>query len=196
MTSSTPKHSACSPRRAATVNTCALITSDVTAKAADGSSSRTNSSLQDVVGISLHGTTIVATGERFAWTGSGKPFPGGHFTPREIPGGDAAGYVASSIGSTPRHHDGTLAVHAPLAELEAVLRWIDHTPIELGAKYCFVQIRSEDLGRLAMTVARIALTAPVTVIEPAELADTVSQLAIHLNAIETPVRFAPSREIQ
>ena len=119
---------------------------------------------------------------------------GSHFTPREIPGGDAAGFVASSLGSSLRQHDAKLAVHAPYPELEGVLRWIDHTPIELGADYCFVQIRSEDLGRLAMTVARIALTAPVTVIEPAELADTVSQLAIHLSAIETRVRFAASWE--
>jgi predicted DNA-binding transcriptional regulator YafY len=116
---------------------------------------------------------------------------GSHFTPREIPGGDAAGYVASSLGSTSRHHDAKLAVHAPFAELEGgVLRWIDHTPIELGSNTCLVQIRSEDLGRLAMTVARIALTAPVTVIEPAELADTVSQLANHLSV--SPLRSSPS----
>jgi predicted DNA-binding transcriptional regulator YafY len=106
---------------------------------------------------------------------------GSHFTTREVPGGDAASFVASSLGSTLRHHDATLAVHAPLAELAGVLRWIDHTPIELGADHCFIQIHSEDLGRLAMTVARLALSAPVTVIEPTELADTVSELALHLS---------------
>jgi hypothetical protein len=31
-----------------------------------------------------------------------------------------------------------------------------------------------------MTVARIALTAPVAVIEPTELADTIRQLATHV----------------
>ena len=114
------------------------------------------------------------------------PWPAGsHFTPRLIPGGDAAGYVASSIGSTPRHHEAKLAIQAMFAELEGVLRWIDHTPIEVEGDCCLVQIRSEDLGRLAMAVARIALTAPVTVVEPAELADAVRQLATHL-------RVAPS----
>lgn len=114
------------------------------------------------------------------------PWPAGsHFTPRVIPGGDAAGYVASSIGSTPRHHEAKLAIQAMFAELEGVLRWIDHTPIEVEGDCCLVQIRSEDLGRLAMAVARIALTAPVTVVEPAELADAVRQLATHL-------RVAPS----
>lgn len=105
---------------------------------------------------------------------------GVRFTPREIPGGDAANFVATSLGSTLAQHEASLSIHTSFAELEGVLRWVDHTPIETDAQPCLVQIRSEDLGRLAMTVARIALTAPVTVIEPAELADTVSQLATHL----------------
>jgi predicted DNA-binding transcriptional regulator YafY len=105
---------------------------------------------------------------------------GSHFTPRQIPGGDAASFVASSLGSIPRHHEAKLAVNAAFAELEGVLRWVDHTPIEMEANSCFVQIRGDDLDWLAMTVARIALTAPVAVIEPAELADTVRQLATHL----------------
>ena len=110
---------------------------------------------------------------------------GTRFMPREIPGGDAAGFVASSV-STPRHHEATLAVGATLAELDGVLRWIDHTPIEAAADSSVVQIRSEDLGRLTMAVARIALVAPVRVIEPAELADTVRRLADHLDPDPVP----------
>lgn len=111
----------------------------------------------------------------------GRPRPvGSHFSPREIPGGDAASFVASALGSTPRHREATIAISASFADLEGVLRWVDHTPVEREAGSCSVQIRGEDLGRLAMTVARIALTAPVAVIEPAELADTVRQLATHL----------------
>ena len=108
---------------------------------------------------------------------------GSHFAPREIPGGDAAGFVASALGSTPHRVESRLAIHATFAELEGVLRWIDHTVLEVEADRCLVQIRSEDLGRLAMTVARIALTAPVAVIEPAELADTVRHLATHLTVL-------------
>ncbi|MDV8068163.1 YafY family protein [Rhodococcus sp. IEGM 1366] len=118
---------------------------------------------------------------------------GSHFTPREIPGGDAAGFVASALGSSPRHLDAKLVIEATFSELEGVLRWIDHTPIELGPNFSVVEIRGEDLGRLAMTVARIALTAPVTVIEPAELADTVRQLAIHLR-ISPPCRSLVHRD--
>lgn len=104
---------------------------------------------------------------------------GGQFTPREIPGGDAAGFVARSIEPAPRT-EATLVIRGTLAELDGVLRWIDHTPIEESEDYCLVRIRSEDLGRLAMAVARIALTAPVRVIEPVELARVVDQLASHL----------------
>jgi predicted DNA-binding transcriptional regulator YafY len=105
---------------------------------------------------------------------------GGHFPPREIPGGDAASFVATSIGSIPRHHGAKLAVGAAFADLEGVLRWVDHTPIETQADSCVVQVRGDDLQWLAMIVARLALTAPVAVIEPAELADAVGQLATRL----------------
>ncbi len=113
---------------------------------------------------------------------SGPRLAGKRFTPREIPGGDAASFVAASLGSTLRHEEATLAIGAALAELDDVLRWVDHTPIQLEAASCVIEIRSEDLGRLAMTVARIALTAPVAVLEPAELAETVRQLADNCSA--------------
>lgn len=109
---------------------------------------------------------------------------GSHFTPREIPDGDAAEFVATSLGFTARPHEAKLVIHATLAEIDGVLRWVDHTLLEVEADRCVVQIRSEDLGRLAMTVAEIALTAPVIVIEPAELADTIGRLAVRLAARE------------
>jgi len=105
---------------------------------------------------------------------------GGKFLPREIPGGDAAGLVARSLGATPRLAEARLVVHASIAELDAVLRWVDHTPLELESGRTVIRIRSEDLGRLTMTVARIALTAPVTVIEPPELVVAVRDLAANL----------------
>lgn len=111
---------------------------------------------------------------------------GSHFTPREVPGGDAADFVASSIGRARPHHEATLVVHAPWADVEGVLQWAEHTLRETQADHCVVRIRSEDLGRLAMTVAEIALTAPVTVIEPAELSDAIKRLASHLTHPPSP----------
>lgn len=109
----------------------------------------------------------------------GSRLEGSHFAPRELPGGDAASFVARSL-DWPRDHEAELSIQASYSELEGVLRWFDHTPIETTGEGCLVQIRSEDLGRLAMTVARIALTAPVTIIEPPELADAVRSLAANL----------------
>jgi predicted DNA-binding transcriptional regulator YafY len=107
---------------------------------------------------------------------------GNHFAPREFPGGDAASFVAESIGEGQKRIEARLIIHAAIDEVEAVLRWIDHSPIETEHDHCVVKIRGEDLGRLAMAVARLALTAPVTVVEPVELAETVAQLASHLDA--------------
>ena len=104
---------------------------------------------------------------------------GAHFEPREIPGGDPATFVVNAIGM-PRLAEATLSIQAPITALEGALRWIDHTPLGVQPEACVVRIRSEDLGRLTMTVARLGLTAPVSVIEPAELADAVRQLASNL----------------
>lgn len=106
---------------------------------------------------------------------------GSHFAPREVPGG-AGSFVADAIGGASGDVLAKLAIGARFADLDGVLRWFDHTLIEADGDHCLVQLRSEDLGRLAMAVARIALAAPVTVIEPPELADSVRQLAAHLRA--------------
>ncbi len=110
----------------------------------------------------------------------GARLAGRRFAPREIPGGDAAAFVAASLGPMLRHHAATLAIDARLADVEDTLRWVDHTPVTSDATSCVVEIRSEDLGRLAMTVARIALVAPVEVIEPTDLAEAIGHLAAHL----------------
>ncbi|MEU0538910.1 YafY family protein [Nocardia sp. NPDC005978] len=105
---------------------------------------------------------------------------GGHFDSRVIPGGGAAALVASSLGPEPNSRAATLIVHTTFAELEGALRWFDHTLIETTPALCRVRIRDADLGRLAMAVTRIALTGPVEVVEPPELADIVRSLATHL----------------
>jgi len=104
---------------------------------------------------------------------------GSRFSPREIPGGDAASFVARSL-TTVRRLDAEIRVHAPLDELEPVLRWIDHTVIDVGGSVCLIRLHGEDVGRLSLAIARIALTARVTVLEPPELVDSVTQLAAHL----------------
>lgn len=102
-----------------------------------------------------------------------------HFDARAIPGG-AAAFVAAALGPALRRQDATLAIHAAYADLEPVLRWIDHVPVAVEPHGCVVRVHGEDLGRLAMSVARIALSAPVDVVEPEPLAAAVARLSHHL----------------
>lgn len=104
---------------------------------------------------------------------------GRHFTPREIPGGDAAAFVTNSLGPTSRP-EAKVDIQASVAEIGSHLRWIDHTVLDDGAERCQLLIRSDDLGRLALDIARLALAAPVTVLEPAEIVDIIDTLARNL----------------
>lgn len=108
---------------------------------------------------------------------NGPRLAGQRFSPRQIPDGDAANFVAASIGPKLRRHVATLEIDAGFEDLDDVLRWVDHAPLEVGTDSCVIEIRGEDLGRLAMTVARVALVAPVAVVEPDELGTIVEQLA-------------------
>ena len=111
---------------------------------------------------------------------SGPRLVGARFAPRVIPGGDAASYVADAVMSMPRVFEARVAVSASYLELTTVLRWVDHSLVTEGTGSCIVQLRGDDLDWLAMTLARIALTAQVSVLEPEELGGTVSRLVGHL----------------
>ena len=108
---------------------------------------------------------------------------GRRFTPREIPGGDAADFVATSLSSIPRGVEALVAVGAPYTQVEDVLRWTDHSVVETETDMCVVRIRTENLDWLVLTIAHIALTARTTVIEPADVADAVVLLAERLTGL-------------
>lgn len=105
---------------------------------------------------------------------------GSRFVPREIPGGDAAAYVATSLGSRPREIEALVEVGAPYAEIEAALQWTDHTPVEVEPTTCVVRIRADQLDWLILAIARLALTARATVLEPPSVAIAVGQLVDRL----------------
>lgn len=104
---------------------------------------------------------------------------GRHFTSRAIPGGDAAAFVVNSLGPTSRP-EATVVVRAPVAEIGSDLRWIDHTVLDDGADRCRLVLRADDLSRLALDIARLALVAPVTIVGPAETVDRMNALARNL----------------
>lgn len=115
------------------------------------------------------------------------PAPTGRrFAPRDVPGGDAAHLVAQAIGSTPRDTEATVVVRAAPADLAGVLRWVEHIVVARDARSTTIRVRGEDVGRLALTVARIALVAPLTVADPPQLAELVGRLAVHLSDPSTP----------
>lgn len=105
---------------------------------------------------------------------------GRRFTPRDIPGGDAADYVATSLSSIPREIEALVVVGAPYAEVEDVLQWTEHRVVDTTPDSCTVRLRADDSGWLVLAVARVALTAPITVTEPAYIANTVAALGTNL----------------
>ena len=109
---------------------------------------------------------------------------GSHFAPRVVPGSDPAAYVAASLGTTARISEGTILIRANRGEVDAVMRWFDHTVIESNDDHSVVLLRCEDLGRLTLAVARSASAAAVTAIDPPALTTAVAALASHLSRVE------------
>ena len=115
---------------------------------------------------------------------------GRRFTAREIPGGDAADFVATSLSSIPREAEALVAVGAPYTQVEDVPRWTDHRVVETETDNCVVRLRTENIDWLVLTIAHIALTAPTTVIEPADVANAVGQLAERLTGLADSARVS------
>ena len=105
---------------------------------------------------------------------------GRRFTPRDIPGGDAADFVATSFSSIPREIEALVAVGAPYTQVEDVLRWTEHSLVETGPDTCVIRLRGDSIDWLVLAIARITLTARTTVIEPGDVADAVGLLAERL----------------
>lgn len=105
---------------------------------------------------------------------------GRRFVPRAIPGGDAAAYLASSVASMPQERDATMAVRAPYERVEGTLSRIEHTVLDTDAGCCTIQVRASHLDSLVMAAARLALHAPVRVLEPRDVADAVHALVDRL----------------
>ena len=108
---------------------------------------------------------------------------GRRFTAREIPGRDAADFVATSLSSLAGEIEAVVAVDASYAHIEDVLRWTEHSVIKTEPKRCVVRITTGNLDWLVLTIAHIALTADTTVIEPDEVAGAVGLLAERLTGL-------------
>ncbi len=101
---------------------------------------------------------------------------GRRFAPRDIPGGDAAAFLASSVASMHREFDAVVAVQARYDRVDEALSHIEHTALDAEADSCTIRIRANHLDSLVMAAARLALHAPVRIIEPSAVADAVHAL--------------------
>jgi predicted DNA-binding transcriptional regulator YafY len=104
------------------------------------------------------------------------------FTPRPIPGGDAAAFVAQSLGERPLPFTATVVVTAAAGEAQATLRWTDSRVEAIDATTCRVHLKSEAVGWLDTMVAMLAVSFPVEVEEPDALRERLGTLADRLAA--------------
>jgi predicted DNA-binding transcriptional regulator YafY len=103
---------------------------------------------------------------------------GVRFSPRELPGGDAAAYVEQSISATPTRYEARVTLHAPAEEIRR------HVPAHWGTvepiddQTCEYRTGDDDLNWLALRVAMFGVDMEVH--EPPELAEHLVALGRRL----------------
>ena len=105
---------------------------------------------------------------------------GARFPPRPLPGGDAAAFVARSLGSMPTRHRVELVVHGPPEQVARTTGHIggDVEPIDEARSR--VVMRADSIEWLALTVAELALLHEVEVDGPPELEAELARLTDRL----------------
>jgi predicted DNA-binding transcriptional regulator YafY len=99
---------------------------------------------------------------------------------RELPGGDAAAFVAESIRTMPLPHSAVLEVAGACDAVRDMLRWSDADVEDLGNGRTRVRIGSGSNEALLRVVTWLAGQYAVVVREPDELAARVDQLVTRL----------------
>ena len=99
---------------------------------------------------------------------------------RELPGGDAAAFVAESIRTMPLPHSAVLEVDGAPDAVRDMLRWSDAEVEELDDGRAHVRVGSGSNEALLRIVTWLAGRYAVVVREPDELAARVEQLVVRL----------------
>jgi predicted DNA-binding transcriptional regulator YafY len=99
---------------------------------------------------------------------------------RELPGGDAAAFVAESIRTMPLPYSAVLDVNGSSDAVRDMLRWSDAEVEELGAARSRVRIGSGSTDALVRVVTMLAGSFAVAVREPDDLAARVDQVVARL----------------
>jgi predicted DNA-binding transcriptional regulator YafY len=106
---------------------------------------------------------------------------GGRCAARDVPGGDAAAFVAQSIRSMPQPAFAVLEVDADTDTLRAALHWGDADFAPTASGGCRVRIEGSSDDALLRVVTWLAGRHPVTVVEPPSVAALVTDLVARLS---------------
>jgi predicted DNA-binding transcriptional regulator YafY len=108
---------------------------------------------------------------------------GARFAPRPIPEGDAAAFVARSLGSMPTRYRVELVVHAAADEVARTAAQIggDVEPVDEARSR--VVMRADSIEWLALTVAELALFHEVELDGPPELTAELARLTDRLSRL-------------
>ena len=107
---------------------------------------------------------------------------GARFPVRPLPGGDAATYVADSLGSLPLPHTATLVADGAVDDVRAALRWTDADLEAVDEGRTRVRLKAEGPEWLDTLVAMVATCFAVEVEGPDELRPRLALLADRLRA--------------
>jgi predicted DNA-binding transcriptional regulator YafY len=105
---------------------------------------------------------------------------GGACALRELPGGDAAAFVAQSIRSMPAASSALLEVHGPADALAEMLHWHGAEIEPLGADRTSVRVSGGSDEHVVRVVTWLAASYRVVVREPDAVAARVAELAARL----------------
>jgi predicted DNA-binding transcriptional regulator YafY len=111
---------------------------------------------------------------------------GGRFPRRQIPGGDAAAFVARSLSATPTRYRVEAVVHAPAESVRVSTNAIGGDVEPLGDQRCRVVMRADAITWLALVTAELALLHGVEVDGPPELLAELDRLRDRLAGLTIP----------
>ena len=100
---------------------------------------------------------------------------GTRFAPRDLPGGDAASFVASTLSKAPYRHQARITLHASAGEVAGSVRQLWGTLTPVDATTCEYRTSDDSLEWIAVRVGMLGVDFEVH--EPPELVDRFRTLA-------------------
>ena len=100
---------------------------------------------------------------------------GERFAPREVPGGDAAAFVAENLSGAVSRYSARVTLRAPAPELEARSRWLHGQLEPIDTESCEYRTSDESLDWLAIRIGMLGVDFEVH--EPPELVERCAERA-------------------